>query len=205
MPPPLPPRPGAPRRPGAAGSSDGTTATDAATRAVDIASAKQDALRAAQIAAEAEAARDPKELVQERLAEKKRKLAEARARIESRISTSMGAAPPAAAASGGAMPVRSPTGSVWPWVQGQEGDGRQLRKELRNAMEEAKRNDLRSANETIDRIGPHLGEHLDLLFHVGVLLRKLDREEDLRMMLEEANRRYPDDPKVVAALSGLGG
>ena len=177
-PPPLPPRPG---QEGTGGELSPPTVPGAPAADVDV-----------------------KQVTQERLSDRKKKLADARARVEARISVTMGGTNvPTGAPAASGIPERSPTGSVWPWVQMEEGDAQQLRRSLRDAMDQAKRGDTGGASMTLERLGPHLGSNLDLLFHVGVLLRKLDRDEELRMMLEEANRRYPDDPKVAAALGSL--
>ena len=40
------------------------------------------------------------------------------------------------------------------------------------AMNAAKNGDVEKVEETLEYIGPHLGKNIDLLFHIGVLLKK---------------------------------
>jgi hypothetical protein len=67
-----------------------------------------------------------------------------------------------------------------------------------------KAGDLGNAERALDALGPHLGDRKDILFHVGVVLKKLGREEALRRMLENARRLYPEDQHVATALTSLG-
>jgi hypothetical protein len=105
------------------------------------------------------------------------------------------------------VPNVSPPGfddRIWPWPQTEPLEGRELRRKLREAMESAKSGDTQETERRLDAIGPQLGDNLDLLFHVGVLLKKLNRDVALRQMLEAARRLHPDDKHVATALTSLG-
>jgi len=93
---------------------------------------------------------------------------------------------------------------MWPWSQQQPHDDLTVRRELRQVMEMVKAGDLGNAERALDALGPHLGDRKDILFHVGVVLKKLGREEALRRMLENARRLYPEDQHVATALTSLG-
>jgi hypothetical protein len=93
---------------------------------------------------------------------------------------------------------------MWPWPQGESHDDLTVRRALRQVMESVKSGDLDGAARDLDKLGPHLGDRKEILFHVGVVLKKLGREEALRRMLETARRLYPEDQHVATALTSLG-
>ena len=94
-------------------------------------------------------------------------------------------------------------GPIWPWPIEDDWDARDLRRELLEAMAAAKNGQNNKAEETLDRIGPHLGKNIDLIFHIGVLLKKIGRNYELMQMLTKAQAQYPEDPKVSDAISKL--
>jgi len=94
-------------------------------------------------------------------------------------------------------------GSVWPWPAKDEWDSKDLRKELLDAMAAAKIGDNVKVDEALEHIGPHLGSNIELLFHIGVLLKKLGREYELIQMLTKAQVQYPNNSDVVNAVSKL--
>ena len=94
-------------------------------------------------------------------------------------------------------------GSIWPWPAKKNWDSRDLRRELLDAMAAAKNGNDSKAEETLDRIGPHLGDSIDLLFHIGVLLKRLGRDYELMQMLTKAQVQYPDNSDVLNAISKL--
>ena len=93
---------------------------------------------------------------------------------------------------------------MWPWPQGESHDDLTVRRALRQVMESVKSGDLDGAARDLDKLGPHLGDRKEILFHVGVVLKKLGREEALRRMLETARRLHPEDQHVATALTSLG-
>jgi len=93
---------------------------------------------------------------------------------------------------------------MWPWPQGESYDDLTVRRVLRQVMESVKGGDLDGAARDLDKLGPHLGDRKEILFHVGVVLKKLGREEALRRMLETARRLHPEDQHVATALTSLG-
>ena len=93
---------------------------------------------------------------------------------------------------------------MWPWPQGESYDDLIVRRTLRQVMELVKGGDLDGAARDLDKLGPHLGDRKEILFHVGVVLKKLGREEALRRMLETARRLHPEDQHVATALTSLG-
>ena len=95
-----------------------------------------------------------------------------------------------------------PTG-IWPWPQSDEWDDSTVRKMLRDAMESAKSGDIATSKRTLVSLGPHLGERVDLVFHIGVLLKKFEQDEVMRRMIETAQHQYPDNPEVVKAAQHL--
>ncbi len=93
---------------------------------------------------------------------------------------------------------------MWPWPQGESYDDLLVKRKLRQVMESVKAGDLDGAARELDKLGPHLGDRKEILFHVGVVLKKLGREEALRRMLETARRLHPEDQHVATALTSLG-
>jgi ribosomal protein L40E len=94
-------------------------------------------------------------------------------------------------------------GAIWPWPQAELWDQRDLRRGIIEAMELAGRGDAASALATLDRIGPHLGESMEALQHIGVLLHTLGRGEEMRKMVNAAVATYPSDPNVSTAAAAL--
>lgn len=95
-------------------------------------------------------------------------------------------------------------GEIWPWPQQDAHDDLTVKRELRQVMELVKAGNLDEASRNLDKLGPHLGDRNEILFHVGVVLKKLGREEALRRMLEAARRYHPEDQHVATALTSLG-
>ena len=76
-----------------------------------------------------------------------------------------------------------PTG-IWPWPQTDEWDDSAIRKMLRDAMESAKAGNIEESKRALVSLGPHLGSRIDLIFHIGVLLKKYGQEDVMRRMIE---------------------
>ncbi|MDP7043931.1 MAG: hypothetical protein QF807_07960 [Candidatus Thalassarchaeaceae archaeon] len=95
-------------------------------------------------------------------------------------------------------------GEMWPWPQQEAHDDLTVKRELRQVMESVKAGNLDEASRSLDKLGPHLGDRKEILFHVGVVLKKLGRDEALRRMLESARTLHPEDQHVATALTSLG-
>jgi hypothetical protein len=96
-----------------------------------------------------------------------------------------------------------PTVGIWPWPQGDAWDASTLRKALKETMESAKSGNLDDAKKGLVSIGPHLGDRVDLVFHIGVLLKRFGQEDVMRRMIESAQRDYPNIPEVSKAVEHL--
>ena len=95
------------------------------------------------------------------------------------------------------------TEHIWPWPFDGEWDYRDLYRELKEAMEAAQRGDHDSASKSLDSLGPHLGERIDLIYYVGQVLQIIGRQESLSNMLLSAQKFYPDDQNVSSAVYHL--
>lgn len=93
---------------------------------------------------------------------------------------------------------------LWPWPQADEWDDLTVRRLLREVMEQVKSGSLDAAARDLDKLGPHIGERVELIFHVGVVLKKLEQDTALARMLETGQRLYPDDENVANAVNTLG-
>jgi hypothetical protein len=92
---------------------------------------------------------------------------------------------------------------IWPWPAAEEWDSRDIHREVVSALELAKSNKIDEASNTLDRLGPHLGEDLELLYHIGMVLKQIGREEQMRTMLADAQRIKPDNKHVATAVTHL--
>ena len=99
--------------------------------------------------------------------------------------------------------IPSPVG-VWPWPQHPSGASPTKRREmLKISLEAVKSNDLNGAAAALDRLGPVLGDDIDLIFHIGLLLKRLGRDNQLQAMLKSAQTMYPENEHVHRALGAL--
>ena len=94
-------------------------------------------------------------------------------------------------------------GVMWPWPPEDEWDSKQLRTNLLEAMAAAKNGENKKVEDILEQIGPHLGKNIELLFHVGVLLKRLGREYELVQMLTKAQAQFPGNSDVENAVSKL--
>ena len=94
-------------------------------------------------------------------------------------------------------------GVVWPWPPEDEWDSKQLRTNLLEAMAAAKNGENKKVEDILEQIGPHLGKNIELLFHIGVLLKRLGREYELVQMLTKAQAQFPGNSDVENAVSKL--
>jgi hypothetical protein len=93
---------------------------------------------------------------------------------------------------------------IWPWAPGEPWDARQVHREVVTALEQTKSGHLDEAKKTIDALGPHLTDaNIDLIYHIGMVLKEIDRIDDARSMLERAKIAMPDNQHVSSAVAYL--
>jgi len=100
-------------------------------------------------------------------------------------------------------PLPQTNGRIWPWPAKDEWNAAQVYREVVLALEKVKSGNLKGAAETLDNLGPHLSENLDMLLHIGIIMRYLGRLEHLQWTLAMAQRIYPNNEHVSSALSRL--
>jgi|TARA_B110000914_G_scaffold209327_1_gene207564 hypothetical protein len=93
---------------------------------------------------------------------------------------------------------------IWPWAASDSWDPRIIHREVVSALEQVKSGRIDEATKTIDTLGPHLSdENLDLIYHVGMVLKQIDRIEEAKAMLERAKLAMPDNEHVSSAVAHL--
>lgn len=102
-----------------------------------------------------------------------------------------------------AIPTPVSSAGIWPWPQAEPWDDLVVRKALRDTMESTKAGQLDDAKRALIALGPHLGERVDLVFHIGVLLKRFGQEEVMRRMIETARIQHPNSPEVAKAVQHL--
>ena len=102
-------------------------------------------------------------------------------------------------------PAPSPqhNGRIWPWPAKQPWDERQVYREVVSMLETVKSGKLVQTAQTLDKLGPHLNINLEMLIHIGTIMRYLGREEHLQWMLKMAQTVYPNDERVTSAITHL--
>jgi len=106
-------------------------------------------------------------------------------------------------------PVQTPApspqhnGRIWPWPAKQPWDERQVYREVVSMLETVKSGKLVQTAQTLDNLGPHLSVNLEMLIHIGTIMRYLGREEHLQWMLKMAQTVYPNDERVTSAITHL--
>ena len=93
---------------------------------------------------------------------------------------------------------------IWPWPAKEPWDPRQVYREVVAVLEAIKTGKLVDAAKTLDLLGPHLEDNLDMLLHIGAAMRQLGREEHLQWTLSMAQHVHPNDEHVTAAVAQLG-
>ena len=93
--------------------------------------------------------------------------------------------------------------TIWPWIQSDSWSAKELRQYLMEAMQAAKDGQIDFANEKLNQLGPHLGGEIGLIFHIGALLKKLEREEHLQLLLEKAGQNHPENEEVTKSIDRL--
>jgi len=100
-------------------------------------------------------------------------------------------------------PLPQMDGRIWPWPAKDAWNASQVYKEVVSALEQVKSGNLKEAAETLDNLGPHLSENLDMLLHIGIIMTYLGRTEHLQWTLAMAQRIYPGNEHVSSALTRL--
>ena len=94
-------------------------------------------------------------------------------------------------------------GRIWPWPAKDAWDERQVYREVVAMLELIKTGKLTQTAQQLDNLGPHLDGNLDMLAHIGTIMRYLGREEHLQWMLQMAQITYPNDSNVAKAMTHL--
>ena len=92
---------------------------------------------------------------------------------------------------------------IWPWQQGQPWDDHRVYQEVVEAMEHIKHGRMSEAATTLDTLGPHLHENLNMLLHISVLMQHLGRHDHVKWTLDMAAYVHPNHPEVLRARSQL--
>ena len=100
-------------------------------------------------------------------------------------------------------PIPQMNGRIWPWPAKDAWSAAQVYREVVSALEQVKSGNLKDAAETLDKLGPHLSENLDMLLHIGIVMTYLERKEHLQWTLAMAQRIYPNNEYVSSALARL--
>ena len=94
---------------------------------------------------------------------------------------------------------------IWPWPIGEAWDARQVHREVVSALEQIKSGKTDEASATIDALGPHLSnENVDLIYHIGMVLKQLNRIDEVKSMLSKAKTVMPGNEHVESATAHLG-
>lgn len=105
------------------------------------------------------------------------------------------------------LPVESPTPAsehrIWPWPKSDPWAPTKVYQEVVSAMEHIKHGRMEAAANTLDGLGPHLEENLDMLLHISVLMQHLGRQEHMKWTLDMAAFVHPNDPHVQQARAQL--
>ena len=100
-------------------------------------------------------------------------------------------------------PIPQMNGRIWPWPAKDVWSAAQVYREVVSALEQVKSGNLKDAGKTLDNLGPHLSENLDMLLHIGIVMTYLGRTEHLQWTLAMAQKTYPNNEHVSSALTRL--
>ena len=104
-----------------------------------------------------------------------------------------------------AIPTPEISSRIWPWAEADACDARQVYREVVSALEMVKSGKTDDAASTIDTLGPHLtDENIDMIYHIGMVLKQLGRIDEVKSMLERAKSVMPDNEHVSSAVAHLG-
>ena len=103
------------------------------------------------------------------------------------------------------MPSESEDPRIWPWPESEAWDARQVHREVVTALEQVKSGKISEATTIIDNLGPHLtNDNIDLIYHIGMVLKQIGRTDSVKSMLEKANIVMPGNEHVASAQAHLG-
>ena len=104
-----------------------------------------------------------------------------------------------------AIPTPELSSRIWPWPEADAWDARQVYREVVSALEMVKSGKTDNAASTIDTLGPHLtDDNIDMIYHIGMVLKQLGRIDEVKGMLERAKSAMPDNEHVSSAVAHLG-
>lgn len=104
-----------------------------------------------------------------------------------------------------ASPAPATSSRIWPWAEADAWDARQVYREVVSALELVKSGKTDDAATTIDTLGPHLtDENVDMIYHIGMVLKQLGRIDEVKAMLEKAKSAMPENEHVSSAIAHLG-
>ena len=92
---------------------------------------------------------------------------------------------------------------IWPWPAATPYDQRDVHRIVVESLTLVKSGRVQEAETQIDALGPHLGDDVSLLYHIGLILQQAGRTEHLNWMLEMARRVHPSDENVMTAIAHL--
>ena len=92
---------------------------------------------------------------------------------------------------------------IWPWPAGEPMDPREVHRIVVESLGLVRAGRIAEAEHNIDALGPHLGDDVSLLYHIGLILQQAGRAEHLNWMLEMARRVHPNDASVTNAITHL--
>ena len=104
-----------------------------------------------------------------------------------------------------AIPTSELSSRIWPWPEADAWDARQVYREVVSALEMVKSGKTDNAASTIDTLGPHLtDDNIDMIYHIGMVLKQLGRIDEVKGMLERAKSAMPNNEHVSSAVAHLG-
>ena len=92
---------------------------------------------------------------------------------------------------------------IWPWPAAVPYDQRDVHRIVVESLTLVKSGRVQEAEAQIDALGPHLGDDVSLLYHIGLILQQAGRNEHLNWMLEMARRVHSDNENVTTAIAHL--
>ena len=97
-----------------------------------------------------------------------------------------------------------PQPAIWPWPQTQHLSPSQRRKYLHEALECSRAGDIEGATSKFELLAASLGDDIDLVFHISLLLTKLNRTDEMQILLSNAQIHAPENEHVQLAIQNLG-